>query len=165
VSVKTFTPSLLDRLFDDASSSPVDSLHRGLGLEQMKDCVARDLEDLLNSRVGMKAEVVEGFRLAKWSILTYGIRDFAGMSLGNTNDQAEICRSIGDAIERHEPRLRDVDVSLKKNDAQLQSLLFSVTALLVLDPAVEAVSFDAFLQPTTQRYSVSLSRRIAGKAT
>lgn len=161
--MKTFIPSLLDRLFDDASSSPIDSLHRGFGLDQMKDCVARDLEDLLNTRVGLKSEVIDEFRFARWSILTYGIRDFAGKSLGNTKDQAEICECIGDAIERHEPRLRDVVVSLGKRDTQVQNLLFSVTAFLVLDPAVEAVSFDAVLQPATQRYSVSLSRHVAGR--
>jgi len=156
--VHRFTPPLLDRLFDDAVSSNVDQMLRGMNVEQIKSCVARDIEALLNTRVGLRPDSMAGLALARASILSYGIHDFVGLSLGNPADREKICQSIRDAVRQHEPRLQNVAVALVANAGSTQFLNFSVTAMLVLDLAVEAVSFDALLQPVTQQYSVALSR-------
>jgi type VI secretion system protein ImpF len=158
--MQRFTPSLFERLFDDHASSPgTDHLLRGLSIEQMKASVARDLEALLNSRLGVRAEMTAGFPHARSSILTFGLRDFAGMSFESPLDQRTICEAISQTIERHEPRLRNVSVELINPDRHLQLLNFAVKAMLVLDPAYEPVSFDAYLQPMTQKYDVALSGR------
>lgn len=157
--MQRFTPSLFERLFDDHASSGADHLSRGLTIEQMKASVARDLEALLNSRLGVRAEMTDGFPHARSSILTFGLRDFAGMSFESPLDQRTICEAISQTIERHEPRLRNVSVELNNPDKHLQLLNFAVKAMLVLDPAYEPVSFDAFLQPMTQKYDVALSSR------
>jgi type VI secretion system protein ImpF len=157
--MQRFTPSLFERLFDDHVSSGADHLLRGLTIEQMKASVARDLEALLNSRLGVRSEMTDGYPHARASILTFGLRDFAGMSFESPLDQRNICESISQAIERHEPRLRNVSVELTSPDKHIQLLNFSVRAMLVLDPAYEPVSFDAFLQPMTQKYDVALSGR------
>jgi type VI secretion system protein ImpF len=156
--VHRFTPPLLDRLFDDTVGTGADQLLRGMTLEQMKACVARDIEALLNTRIGPAPDTLSGFPLARGSILSFGLYDFVGLSLGNPADREKICQSIREAIRRHEPRLQGVEVVLAPHAGLQQFLNFSVTAMLVLDPAMEAVSFDALLQPVTQQYAVSLSR-------
>lgn len=157
--MQRFTPSLFERLFEEPSSAGADHLLRGLTIDQMKASVARDLEALLNSRTGLMAEMTADFPHARSSVLTFGLRDFAGMSFESPADQRSICEAISQTVERHEPRLRNVSVELNNPDKHLQLLNFSVKAMLVLDPAYEPVSFDAFLQPMTHKYDVALSRR------
>jgi len=158
--MQRFTPSLFERLFDDPASVGVDHLLRGLSLDQMKASVACDLEALLNSRLGALEDMTASFPHARASILTFGMRDFAGLSFDSLHDQQIICESIAETIERHEPRLRDVRVELHSPDMHQQMLLnFVVKAMLVLDPSFEPVSFDAFLQPMTHKYAVALSGR------
>ncbi len=160
--VHRFTPPLLDRLFDDAVGLGADPLLRGLTLEQMKACVARDIESLLNARIGPRGDVLSDYPLARASIISFGLDDFVGLSLANPKDRERICAAIRDAINRHEPRLTKVVVSIAPNASAQQFLNFSVTAMLVLAPAVEAVSFDALLQPSTQQYAVTALRQASG---
>lgn len=160
--MQRFTPTVFDRLFDDASSQTHDHLLRGLTIEQMKDGVARDVEALLNTRLALSADQLSPYPLARRSVLAFGMSDFVGKSLESAEDRRTICELIERAISLHEPRLRDVTVTLSGPSTRLYALSFSVTALLVLDPATEPISFDALLHPTTQQYSVSASRRAAG---
>ena len=154
-----FSPTLFERLFDDQPGSPADHLVRGWSLDQLKDSVALDVEALLNSRSAWADERLAGHAEACRSILTYGMADFVGLSLANPNDRERICASIAAAITRHEPRLRQVLVSLTPDDSTTHRLHFSIQALLVANPASEPVNFDALLQPATQQYSVSRPRR------
>lgn len=158
--MQRFTPTVFDRLFDDASLRPQhDHLLRGLTLEQMKDSVARDVEALLNTRLALDEEQLSAYAHARRSVLSFGMSDFVGKSLERADDRRDICETITRAISTHEPRLRDVTVTLAGPSTRLHALSFSVTALLVLDPATEPISFDALLHPTTQQYSVMASRR------
>jgi type VI secretion system protein ImpF len=54
--------------------------------------------------------------------------------------------------------LRDVAVSLVVDENAVNVLRFSISAVMIVHPAQEPVSFDALLQPTTQRYSVAKGR-------
>ena len=154
-----FQPTLFDRLFDNAPqrSSESDPL-RGWGIEELKDHVARDLEALLNSRNAMSAEGLREYPVSQTSLLTYGMGDFVGRSLANPADRSYICRTLERTIKLHETRLRDISVSLVVDDNAVNILHFSIGALLIVEPAQEPVSFDAMLQPTTQRYSVGRGR-------
>ena len=91
--------------------------------------------------------------------MTYGLNDFAVLSLASHNDRAFICASIRNAIARHEQRLREVSVSLELNAQSTNALYFAIRAKLVVHPAAEPVSFDAMLQASTLQYSVTRSRR------
>lgn len=154
-----FAPTLFERLSDDNPHEPseLNSL-RGLSIKQLKDSVARDLENLLNSRRVGDAESCGGFSLVAHSSYTYGLRDFVGKSLANPADRNEICRSLERSIADHEPRLKQVRVGLEADAESVNRLHFIIQAMLVVHPAVEPVSFDALLQPTTLRYSVADSR-------
>lgn len=154
--MKGFEPSLFDKLFDDA---PVAAVRRSLSLDQLKDSVGNDLEALLNTRTVIDEELSENFPYAVRSIASFGLNDFAGLSLSSIHDRRKICLSIERAIARHEPRLREVQVSLELERNAVNALYFTIKAMLVVRPAQEPVSFDAMLRPTTLQYSVSRSRQ------
>jgi type VI secretion system protein ImpF len=153
--MKGFEPSLFDKLFDE---SPVSAIRRRQSLDELKDSVARDLEALLNTRTVIDEGLADSFPLAVRSIASFGLNDFAGLSLASVNDRDRICLSIERAISRHEPRLREVQVSLELHRNAINALFFSIKALLVVRPAQEPVSFDAMLQPTTLQYSINRQR-------
>jgi type VI secretion system protein ImpF len=153
--MKGFEPSLFDKLFDE---TPVSAIRRRLSLDELKDSVARDLESLLNTRTVIDEDLADRFPLAVRSIASFGLNDFAGLSLASVNDRRKICASIERAISRHEPRLREVQVLLELNRNSINALFFSIKALLVVRPAQEPVSFDAMLQPTTLQYSINRQR-------
>jgi len=154
-----FEPFLLDRLFQ-----PADTMSRGdaarprFSIEQIKDSVARDLESLLNTRSAHLPEHLKAWPNAARSVLTFGLMDFVGLSLDNPEHRDLICTSIADTIHCHEPRLRQVTVRLEAAKQLGLGLRFAIHAKLVVNPLVEAVSFDALLQPTTQRYAVKSAR-------
>ena len=147
-----FTPGLFDRLLG-GPGAPV-----RLSLEQLKDAVARDLEDLLNTRAAFPQELLRAFPECTRSILNYGLIDFAGMCLSSTEDRATICASLKAAIERHEPRLRDVQARLEREPGAINRVSFAISARLVASGS-EVVCFDAVLQPSTLRYSIQRSLR------
>lgn len=150
--MKGFELTLFEKLFDD---SPMEPVRRRLTVDELKDSVARDLEALLNARTTIDESLSDIYPEAMKSPATYGLKDFAGMSLSNLNHRASICRSIELAISRHEPRLKNVEVSLELDRRSVNALYFSIKALLVVRPAQEPVNFDALLQPTTLQYSVN----------
>lgn len=158
--MKRFEPSLLDKLFDDDPRSPSPAAMRQWSLDELKARVARDVEALLNTRIVMTEEELLKLPQCQRSVLTYGLNDFAGLSLASHYDRTFICESIEQAIARHEPRLKDVRVALEVGDqSSTNALNFVIRAKLVVHPAEEPVSFDAMLQASTLQYSVSRSRR------
>jgi type VI secretion system protein ImpF len=156
--MKNFEPSLLDKLFDDEPHAPARAALRQLSIDELKNTVARDIEALLNTRIAITEEELKGLPECRRSILTYGLNDFAGLSLASYNDRMFICQSLAKAIERHETRLQQVNVTLQVNERSTSTLYFGISALLVVHPAREPVSFDALLQPSTLQYSVTRGR-------
>ena len=153
-----FTPGLLDRLMDErrdaAPGTPVN-------LEQLKDSVARDLEALLNTRVALAASTLAGYPAARASILHYGVSDFAAFCLSSSADRAAVCASLKDAIETHEPRLREVSAALVPEAGSVNRLSFVIHARLAADSLAEPVNFNAVLQPSSLHYAINRSARPA----
>ncbi|WP_022972621.1 type VI secretion system baseplate subunit TssE, partial [Xanthomonas maliensis] len=148
--------------FDDApKSSASGPVFKAVSLEQHKESIARDLEGLLNARAAFAEDDLGEFPNCKQSLMTYGLGDFSSMSLANAYDRAAICRSLEQAVARHERRLRNVTVKLDANTQFSGGLHFTIHAVLDLQLAREPVSFDAMLQPSTLQYSVSRLRRQA----
>jgi type VI secretion system protein ImpF len=157
--MKRFEPSFLDKLFDDEPHRPAPAAMRQWSLEELKSTVARDVESILNTRIALTEAQLAMLPECQRSVLTYGLNDFAGLSLASHYDRTFICQSIQQAIARHEPRLRQVVVTLELNEQQSTNALnFAIQALLVVHPAEEPVSFDAMLQPSTLQYSVTRGR-------
>ncbi|MRW89089.1 type VI secretion system baseplate subunit TssE [Duganella sp. FT80W] len=148
-----FTPGLLDRLLGTSRND------RGMTLEQLKDSVARDLEDLLNTRCALPEDMLRAWPECARSIVNYGLVDFAGMCLSSSEDRARICAALKAAIERHEPRLRNVQARLEYQPGSINRVSFAIYGMLAGLPYTEAVSFDAVLQPSTLHYTINRSAR------
>ncbi|MCL6231600.1 MULTISPECIES: type VI secretion system baseplate subunit TssE [Acinetobacter] len=145
-----FRTTLFDRLL------PADAQQtQGLSLQELRESVASDLEDLLNSRVAKLDELIDDFPLAKKSILQFGIIDFVGLSTANPSDRDKICQSIEQSIAAHEPRLKQIRVEMLMDGHNMGALCLSIQAYLNIHPLYEPVIFDALLKPTTQQYVIS----------
>jgi type VI secretion system protein ImpF len=158
--MQRFTPSLLDRLFDASPETRQETVRLTLSLEQLKDCVARDVEALLNCRCALSPDALAGLREVQTSIVRFGLDDFSPRSLASVADRDFICRSIERALADHEPRLRGTRVHLDVRDGGVGSgVRFLIQAMLHVYPSDEPVSFDAVLQTGNQQYTVASSGR------
>jgi type VI secretion system protein ImpF len=157
--MKGFTPGLFDRLMATQAHASASGTVLRLSIEDLKDSVARDLEALLNTRTVLPEALLKDYPECAKSIITYGLNDFAGLSLSSTDDRAYICHCLEQAIARHEPRLRNVQASLEVQEGSINRLNFAITALLVVHSAQEPVNFDAILQPSSLHYTISKARR------
>ena len=144
-----FRSTLFDRLIPEKEEQL-----KGLTIQELRESVAHDLEDLLNSRMA-KLEQIEDFQLVKKSILQFGIIDFVGLSTANPADRDKICQSIEQSIAAHEPRLTQIKVEMLLDGHNMGSLCLSIQAYLNIHPLYEPVVFDALLKPTTQQYVIS----------
>lgn len=142
-----FRPTLFERLLDE-------SCVKGLTIQELRESVAKDLEDLLNSRIAKLAKI-DHYPLVKKSIMQFGIVDFVGLSTANPLDRDKICQSIAESIAAHEPRLGKVQVEMLQNDNDMGALCLSIQAYLNIHPLYEPVVFDALLKPSTQQYVIS----------
>jgi type VI secretion system protein ImpF len=158
--MKGFEPNLFEKLFDGGSrTSALPVVLRRLNVDELKDSVAADVESLLNTRVNHSENSLRGFEHCQRSIATYGLNDFVGRSLFSFEDRVFICRSIENAIGRHESRLQQVHVNLVPDSQGIKMLCFSISAMLVVKPAHEPVSFDAVLHAGSLKYSVARARK------
>lgn len=142
-----FVPGLLDRLMAEPGHGERHTT------EQLKDIVARDLEALLNTRVALPARTLDGYAHARASVLNFGLADFAAMCLTSSEDRAAICASIRVAIEAHEPRLAEVSATFEPEPGAVNRVHFVIHARLVA--LAEPVNFNAVLQPSSLRYSIT----------
>ena len=145
-----FRTTLFDRLLPET-----DQNYRGISLQELRESVASDLEDLLNSRMAKLDHLIDQFPLAKQSILQFGIIDFIGLSTANPSDRDKICQSIERSIAAHEPRLKQIKVEMLLDGQNMGALYLSIQAYLNIHPLFEPVIFDAVLKPTTQQYVIS----------
>ena len=145
-----FRITLFDRLLPET-----DQNDRGISLQELRESVASDLEDLLNSRMAKLDHLIDQFPLAKQSILQFGIIDFVGLSTANPSDRDKICQSIEQSITAHEPRLKQIKVEMLLDGQNMGALYLSIQAYLNFHPLFEPVIFDAVLKPTTQQYVIS----------
>ena len=144
-----FRSTLFERLI------PENEHIKGLSVQELRESVAQDLEDLLNSRMANLDHVIDDFPLVKKSILQFGIIDFVGLSTANPMDRDKICQSIEVSIAAQESRLTQIKVEMLMDEQNMGSLCLSIQAYLNIHPLYEPVIFDALLKPTTQQYVIS----------
>ncbi|QQN38091.1 type VI secretion system baseplate subunit TssE [Acinetobacter sp. CS-2] len=146
-----FKTTLFDRLLAETEKN-----EHGISLQKLRESVALDLEDLLNSRMSLLDGVIDDFPLAKQSVLQFGIIDFVGLSTANPIDRDKICQSIEQSIAAHEPRLKQVKVTMLFDSHNMGGLPLSIQAYLNIQPLFEPVILDVLLKPTTQQYVISV---------
>lgn len=150
-----FVPSVLDRLLDDNPRNGEEtSFFQAFDIRALKRAVARDIEALLNARCVDTDEHLSGFPNTRTSMLDFGITDLSSLSLLDPGDRAYLRDKIRIAIERHEPRLDSVCVSLDSPNGTERMLRFRVDAYLDVVPTRPPVRFDATLQLSTSSYQI-----------
>ncbi len=148
-------PSVLDRLLDDQPGAPESPLaRRSQSVQDLERSVARDLEDLLNTRREMLDDLPVDYVEVARSLLNYGPPDFTTFSLLGEKDRAQVRSILEETISNFEPRLTGVRVTLEPSRAHDKSLRFRVNALLRIDPTPEPVTFDTVWRIETQQYQV-----------
>jgi type VI secretion system protein ImpF len=162
--MKGFTPGFFDRLLGTPVRHAASSMQLRMSAEDVKDAVARDLEALLNTRSVIPEGLLVGYPECSNSIVSYGMIDFADLSLSSPSDRAYICACIESTIACHEPRLQKVKALLDVREGTINRLNFSITGVLVVSASEEPVNFDAVLQPSTLQYSISKTGRAAPAA-
>ena len=127
----------------------------GYNVQQMYDAVMRDLEDLLNS-THADSNLSASFPETRNSIVLFGLPDLASIEAISTEQRAAIGTVIKKSVERFEPRLRNVRVSMLKpeENAVRRSVQFRIDARLAVDPAPD-VAFDTILDMGTGAYLVA----------
>ena len=145
-----FKTTLFDRLLAETEQND-----RRISLQKLRESVASDLEDLLNSRMSLLDGVIDDFPQAKKSVLQFGIIDFVGLSTANPTDRDKICQSIEQSISAHEPRLKQIKVTMLLDGHNMGALSLSIQAYLNVQPIFEPVILDVLLKPTTQQYVIS----------
>jgi type VI secretion system protein ImpF len=156
--MQPFSPGLFDRLRADDQETHSDFLSRARRQDKWKESVTRDLEALLNTRSALSESDLALYPEVSDSILNYGLIDFAGMCLSSDDDQQRICTAVRRAIERHEPRLQNVAVTLQQKKGAINRLDFVITAEPKCVPHAEPMQFNAVFEPSLQQYSIQSER-------
>jgi type VI secretion system protein ImpF len=153
-------PSLLDRLIDfEPERVGEPTLARSQVLEQMKQSLGRDLQNLLNTRCRATSWPAGLEQLSK-SLFAYGIPDCVGINTGSREQQQKLRRMIQRSIESFEPRLTNVQVTMADTDDPTdRALRFRIDAMLDVDPAPEHVAYDSRLDATIGDFSVNGATR------
>ena len=139
------TPSILDRLLDYEPDVVIEAASsRTKSLRELKQSVQRDLEFLLNTR--RVFETPETLEESLNSVLNFGLPDFTGTSVNNPSEQKWLVKSLTAALKFHEPRLKDVKITLEPISNIERVLRFRIEARLRVEPTPEPVAFDTVLQ-------------------
>ncbi len=131
-------PSLLDRLTDENPAQRREALEQGvLSMRQLRECVLRDLDWLLNTGNLDAVEDLDDYPLVAESTLNYGIPHLAG-SMTSMVESTDMERRLRQAIWRFEPRiLRDsVKVKLIPDESSMShnALIFQIEGVLWAEP-------------------------------
>lgn len=147
--------SVLDRLIDSepgVSHEPVQ--FRLQDIRAAKASVIRDLENLLNTRKSSE-EPPRDFRHLQDSLLVYGLRDFSALNPGSAATRQQMRKEIERMISQFEPRLRNVVVRLETETANDRVLHFRISAILIVEPLSEPVTFDTVLDVNRAQFKVA----------
>ncbi|CAL93914.1 type VI secretion system baseplate subunit TssE [Azoarcus olearius] len=144
-------PSLIDRLMATGGGAGTTAPTA----DTLRTALARDLEALLNTRATCALDATSEFPRASGSLLTFGLPDFDSLNLHGAPDRRRLTDEVRRAIERNEPRLARVQVSMVASPANGQPIRLRIAAELRSDARRRTpVSFDATLQLSSNAYRV-----------
>jgi type VI secretion system protein ImpF len=123
------TPSLLDRLYDVGEAGSGAARRPFQSINEMRSAVRRDLENLLNTRWRCIRQAEIGQGLAS-SLVNYGLPDFCGSNMQAAQNPDIVFEQIVEAIERFEPRLKNVRVVPLQDEPSVdRTLRFQIEAV------------------------------------
>lgn len=112
----------------------------------VRNSVLRQLRSLLNTRVALNIDTLEG---RERTTIDYGIPDLSAFPLGNSDAIARLARHIARTIAVYEPRLRVRDVTLETVAGRRDGLLARVSGNIDIGDILEPVSFAIAVAGTT----------------
>jgi len=151
---RTAKASILDRLIDEDLSITYESVVEDSSIGKIKSSVARDLENLLNSR---RSILVPPFlyKEVNTSLFVYGLPDFTSRNPGNVFVRSALRLEIEKTITLFEPRLNNISVEVDSSTGANRELKFRITGVLVIDHLSEPVVFDTNYDMTRSNYTIS----------
>lgn len=141
-----------------ASATGVSFSRPSQSLAELHGSIARDLENLFNTRLALPAHTLDNYKACRQTILNFGLMDFAALCLGSSDDQKIICAYVTETIHRFEPRLCDVFTSIAPTIDSTNRLDVVIHATIKGHASGARVKFNALLQPSTLQYAVSQAR-------
>jgi len=145
---------VLDRLIDLNPGIQEDGhVTHAQSVRQLKTTLQRDLEWLLNTR-RIAIEPSDSAQELPNSLYSYGLPEFAGLSMTSFQDQTRILKDIETAITTFENRLMSVRVSMRPSEGTERAVNFVIEAILRIDPMPERVAFDTVLELASGEYRV-----------
>ncbi|MBP1853448.1 type VI secretion system baseplate subunit TssE [Rhizobium halophytocola] len=150
--------SVLDRLLDDSPDLDADpQLPLSEQVREMREIIRRDIEALLNTRRRPVAPPKAYADLSD-ALVSYGVDGFVAASLVSDESKQRLARNIERRIALFETRLRDVQVSILKNNGQGErSLRMRIRGSFRLHEGMPPVSFESRIDPSTQSFLVEAS--------
>jgi len=152
---QTLVSSVLDRLIDEqptVTSEP--AKNRGQVLEEVRQSIRRDLENLMNTRwrcVSWPDDLTE----LEQSVVRYGIPDVAGANLASETGRREFLKLVEETIRTYEPRFKSVRVQFVENSDYFdRTMRFRIDAMMYAHPAPEPIVFDTAVEPATGEFAV-----------
>jgi type VI secretion system protein ImpF len=145
--------SIFDRLTRDTEQGLLGAA--GEEMEFVRKAVLRDVEHLLNTRRRIVSPP-GSYRLVNDSFYVYGLEDFVSKNPKDPHVKKALRGSIKKAIERFEPRLKDVSVIFNTAEGNERQLRFSISATLHADPIREPILFDTWFSVDRGEYRVQM---------
>lgn len=122
-------------------------------ISQIKAAVIRDLENLLNTkRQILPAPAI--YRELNKSLFVYGLEDYTATNPKSISVKQRLRQDIEQTILRFEPRLKNVAVQFETLKDKERNLQFRISALLVIEPVTEPVTFDTFFDLSRGEYRI-----------
>lgn len=147
--------SILDRLIDREPGGSYESVqNRFHSIGKVKASVIRDLENLLNTRRHIFEPPASYTELSE-SLYVYGLRDFTSKNPKSPSMKQQLRLEIEKTISRFESRLKNVSVHFEEHIQNKQSLKFRISALMVVEPIKEPVTFDTYCDVNSQKYTIA----------
>jgi len=146
--------SILDRLIDREPQLSSESVqYRLLNFSQIKAAVIRDLENLLNTKSQIMP-VPAAYKEVNDSVFVYGLSDFTSHNPKSPSVRQVLRQNMEKTIVKFEPRLKNVNVQIEAPNEEVRTIRLRISAMLVLDPVAEPVTFDTYFDINRGEYSI-----------
>ncbi|CAO5679262.1 MAG: hypothetical protein HEEMFOPI_01251 [Holosporales bacterium] len=136
-------PLLFDRLVDDALNDIDESSGiMFLSFDKIKDSIRVELSRLLNTRA-KSLEADDDEKLSSYGAPSfYGLPDFSAYDATNSEDWPKIANYVKKSVDRFEPRLKNIVVSILEFDSLAQRLNIIIKGSLNIKKIEGEVTFD-----------------------
>lgn len=140
--------SILDRLINERPDQEKENeKQRHQLINEIKDGVRRDLEQLLNTRYRAISPPQHCHELEK-SLVNYGLPDLNTFNFVNGSSREQFCLIVEEHIKNFEPRFKSVTVCIPDDSSLMGDCLnFRIEAIMYADPAPEEIVFNSSLEP------------------